>query len=47
MNAGEQDIARFIANAAKLEAAHAYSPEQEHDACRRRAGRRHRRQAAA
>jgi glutamate synthase (NADPH/NADH) large chain len=30
---GEQEIARFIANAAKLEAAHAYSPEQEHDAC--------------
>jgi glutamate synthase (NADPH/NADH) large chain len=29
----EQEIARFIANATKLEAGHAYSPEQEHDAC--------------
>ena len=28
-----EEIARYIANAAKLEAAHAYSPEQEHDAC--------------
>ena len=27
------EIARFRANAAKLAAAHAYSPEQEHDAC--------------
>jgi glutamate synthase (NADPH) large chain len=27
------DIARYLANAAKLETAHAYSPEQEHDAC--------------
>ncbi len=32
-NEGEQDVARFIANARKLEDAHAYSPEQEHDAC--------------
>ncbi len=32
-NAGEIEVARFIANAEKLEAAHAYSPEQEHDAC--------------
>jgi glutamate synthase (NADPH/NADH) large chain len=30
---GEQEIARFLANAKKLEEAHAYSPEQEHDAC--------------
>jgi glutamate synthase (NADPH/NADH) large chain len=30
---GAAEIARFIANAAKLEAAYAYSPEQEHDAC--------------
>ncbi|HVZ69362.1 MAG TPA: glutamate synthase large subunit [Rhizomicrobium sp.] len=29
----EQEIARFIANAKKLEDAHLYSPEQEHDAC--------------
>ncbi len=29
----EQEIARFIANAKMLEAAHAYSPDQEHDAC--------------
>ena len=29
----EQDIARFIANARKLEDVHAYSPDQEHDAC--------------
>jgi glutamate synthase (NADPH/NADH) large chain len=29
----ERDIARFLANAKKLEDAHAYSPEQEHDAC--------------
>ncbi len=28
-----EEIARYIANAAKLEAAHSYSPEQEHDAC--------------
>src|SRR5271167_2225489 len=32
-NAGEIEVARYIANAAKLEAAHAYSPDQEHDAC--------------
>jgi glutamate synthase (NADPH/NADH) large chain len=30
---GQADIARFIANAKKLEDAHAYSPDQEHDAC--------------
>ncbi len=30
---GEVEVARFIANARKLEAAHAYAPEQEHDAC--------------
>ena len=29
----EEEIARFVANARLLEAAHAYSPEQEHDAC--------------
>ncbi|HEY1629884.1 MAG TPA: glutamate synthase large subunit [Rhizomicrobium sp.] len=29
----ELEIARFIANAQKLEAAHVYSPSQEHDAC--------------
>jgi glutamate synthase (NADPH) large chain len=28
-----QDITRYLANAAKLEAGHAYSPDQEHDAC--------------
>jgi glutamate synthase (NADPH/NADH) large chain len=27
------DITRYLANAAKLELAHAYSPDQEHDAC--------------
>jgi len=27
------DIARYLANARKLEAAHAYSPDREHDAC--------------
>ena len=27
------EIARYLANAAKLEAEHAYSPDQEHDAC--------------
>jgi glutamate synthase (NADPH/NADH) large chain len=32
-NAGELEIARYIANATKLEAGHAYSPDQEHDAC--------------
>ena len=32
-NPGEIEIARFTANARKLEAAHAYSPNQEHDAC--------------
>ncbi|MBI3677206.1 MAG: glutamate synthase large subunit, partial [Proteobacteria bacterium] len=30
---GEIEVARFIANAKKLEEAHAYAPEQEHDAC--------------
>ena len=29
----EIDVARYIANAKKLEAAHAYTPDQEHDAC--------------
>ena len=29
----ESEIARYRANAAKLEKAHAYSPDQEHDAC--------------
>ena len=29
----EHEIARYRANAAKLEDAHAYSPDQEHDAC--------------
>jgi len=29
----ENEIARYLANAAKLEKAHAYSPDQEHDAC--------------
>src|ERR1700749_1376586 len=29
----EHEVARYRANAAKLEQAHAYSPEQEHDAC--------------
>src|SRR5215468_9996793 len=29
----ENEIARFLANARKLESAHAYSPDQEHDAC--------------
>src|SRR5580692_9235791 len=33
MNSGEREILRFIANATKLEEGHAYSPEQEHDAC--------------
>ncbi len=33
MNDGEQEILRFIANAKMLEENHAYSPEQEHDAC--------------
>jgi glutamate synthase (NADPH/NADH) large chain len=33
MTPAEKDIARFLANAKKLEAAHAYAPEQEHDAC--------------
>jgi glutamate synthase (NADPH/NADH) large chain len=33
MNEAEHEIARFIANAKKLEEGHAYSPEQEHDAC--------------
>jgi len=29
----DQEIARYLANAQKLESAHAYSPDQEHDAC--------------
>src|ERR1700756_1245074 len=29
----EQEILRFTANARSLEAAHAYAPDQEHDAC--------------
>ncbi len=29
----KQDITRFLANAKTLEEAHAYSPDQEHDAC--------------
>ncbi|MDE1939129.1 MAG: glutamate synthase large subunit [Alphaproteobacteria bacterium] len=33
MNRAHAEIARFAANAQKLEDAHAYSPEQEHDAC--------------
>ncbi|MBI1213382.1 MAG: glutamate synthase large subunit [Alphaproteobacteria bacterium] len=33
MNAAEQDLQRYLANVRKLEEAHAYSPEQEHDAC--------------
>ncbi|HET7335890.1 MAG TPA: glutamate synthase large subunit [Rhizomicrobium sp.] len=33
LNDGEREIARFIANAKKLEDGHAYSPDQEHDAC--------------
>ncbi len=32
-SAAEAEIARFLANSRVLEAAHAYSPEQEHDAC--------------
>jgi glutamate synthase (NADPH/NADH) large chain len=28
-----EEVTRYLANAAKLEAAHAYSPDQEHDAC--------------
>ncbi|MGO8712348.1 MAG: glutamate synthase large subunit [Rhizomicrobium sp.] len=32
-NDGEIEVARYIANAKKLAAAHAYSPDQEHDAC--------------
>jgi glutamate synthase (NADPH/NADH) large chain len=31
--AAEHEIARYLANAKKLEEAHLYSPEQEHDAC--------------
>jgi len=31
--AGEEEIARFLANARKLEDGHAYAPDQEHDAC--------------
>ncbi|MDE2181866.1 MAG: glutamate synthase large subunit [Alphaproteobacteria bacterium] len=30
---GEGDVTRYLANARKLEDAHAYSPDQEHDAC--------------
>ena len=30
---GEIEVARFLANAKKLEDGHAYSPDQEHDAC--------------
>jgi glutamate synthase (NADPH/NADH) large chain len=30
---GEEDVARFIANAKRLEENHAYSPDMEHDAC--------------
>ena len=33
VNDGEEEVSRFRANAAKLEAAHAYNPEDEHDAC--------------
>jgi glutamate synthase (NADPH) large chain len=33
MNQAERDVARYLANAQKLEAAHAYAPDQEHDAC--------------
>ncbi|HEX3674125.1 MAG TPA: glutamate synthase large subunit [Rhizomicrobium sp.] len=33
MTEAEREVLRFISNAAKLEAGHAYSPEQEHDAC--------------
>jgi glutamate synthase (NADPH/NADH) large chain len=29
----QQDVARYLANAGRLAAAHAWSPEQEHDAC--------------
>ena len=29
----EQELARYQANAKHLEDAHAYSPDQEHDAC--------------
>ncbi|MDR3526205.1 MAG: glutamate synthase central domain-containing protein, partial [Rhizomicrobium sp.] len=29
----QQEVARYIANAKKLEDGHAYSPDQEHDAC--------------
>ncbi|NWH08141.1 MAG: glutamate synthase large subunit [Alphaproteobacteria bacterium] len=32
-NNAEAEIARFIENARRLEAAHSYSPDQEHDAC--------------
>ena len=33
MNTVEQDLQRYLANVRKLEDGHAYSPEQEHDAC--------------
>ena len=32
-NPAELEVSRFLTNAAKLEAAHAYAPDQEHDAC--------------
>ena len=32
-NTGEIEVARYLANARKLEDGHAYSPDQEHDAC--------------
>ena len=33
LRGGEGEVARYLANTAKLEAGHAYSPDQEHDAC--------------
>ena len=33
MTVGTEEVDRFLANAARLEAVHAYSPDQEHDAC--------------
>ena len=38
MSHAEQEIARYIANARKLEDAHAYSPSDEHDAHEHRRG---------
>ena len=32
-NQAEQELARYVANAKHLEDAHAYAPDQEHDAC--------------